>query len=158
MAGSLKSSGDSDDLVENHEINVTPFIDVMLVLLIIFMVAAPLATVDVNIDLPASTATPAPRPDEPVLLTIEADLTLSLGNDAVAREAMREKLDAVTGSNRVARIFLRADQAVAYGDLMEVMNTLRAAGYLKVALVGLEAASPVASEPAPGGPAAVAAD
>lgn len=166
MAGSLKSGGDSDDLVENHEINVTPFIDVMLVLLIIFMVAAPLATVDVNIDLPASTATPAPRPDEPVFLTIGSDLTLSLGNDVVQREGLSAALDTVTQGDREARIFLRADKAVAYGDLMEVMNALRAAGYLKVALVGLETTAPAGIEPtapagiepAAGGPAAGAAD
>ncbi|GHC67966.1 TonB system transport protein ExbD [Limoniibacter endophyticus] len=138
MAGSLKHSSDNDDMVESHEINVTPFIDVMLVLLIIFMVAAPLATVDINVDLPASTATPAQRPPEPLYLTVKPDLTLSVGNDAVARETIQAQLDAATGGDREARIFLRADKTVAYGDLMEVMNLLRTAGYLKIALVGLE--------------------
>jgi biopolymer transport protein ExbD len=69
----------SDELAEVHEINVTPFIDVMLVLLIIFMVAAPLATVDVAVNLPASTAEPQPRPDKPIFLTVKRDLTLALG-------------------------------------------------------------------------------
>ena len=116
MAGGIR---DTDDLADNHEINVTPFIDVMLVLLIIFMVAAPLATVDVNVDLPVSNATQAERPEQP--------------------GALAAALTAATGGDREQRIFLRADRAVAYGDLMGVMNTLRDTGYLKIALVGLDA-------------------
>ncbi|EGJ22416.1 biopolymer transport protein ExbD [Cereibacter sphaeroides WS8N] len=135
MAGFRGSDG--DDL--NHEINVTPFIDVILVLLIIFMVAAPLSTVDVPVDLPGSTASQSQRPEEPIFLTLQKDLTLSLKNTAIARAALQADLDAATEGNRDTRIFLRADEAVPYGDLMEVMNLLRGAGYLKVALVGLEA-------------------
>ena len=130
--------GGDDDLVEAHEINVTPFIDVMLVLLIIFMVAAPLATVDIGVDLPASAAEPQPRPDKPIYLTVKPDLTLAIGDDIVARDALSSSLDAATSGNKDERIFLRADKTVSYGDLMEVMNALRDAGYLKVALVGLE--------------------
>ena len=137
-----------DDLDESHEINVTPFIDVILVLLIIFMVAAPLATVDVNVDLPGSTATPAPRPETPLFLTLKDDLTLAIGNDTVPRPAFAATLDSRTKGDRQTRILLRADKAVAYGDLMEVMDLLRGAGYLKIALVGLETA-PVADAPAP---------
>jgi biopolymer transport protein ExbD len=146
MAGGIRDSG-GDELSENHEINVTPFIDVMLVLLIIFMVAAPLATVDVNVDLPASSAKPAERPEEPLYLTVKDDLSLNLGNDAVAREALTASLAARTGGNKDTRIFLRADKAVDYGHFMEIMNMLRDSGYLKIALVGLENAA-AASQPA----------
>ncbi|MGV1871146.1 TonB system transport protein ExbD [Agrobacterium rosae] len=140
MAGGIRESS-GDELSENHEINVTPFIDVMLVLLIIFMVAAPLATVDVNVDLPASSAKPAERPEEPLYLTVKDDLSLNLGNDVVAREALTARLDARTGGKKDTRIFLRADKAVDYGHFMEIMNMLRDSGYLKIALVGLEGAA-----------------
>ena len=125
-------------LDEVHEINVTPFIDVMLVLLIIFMVAAPLATVDIQVDLPASNAEQQKRPEKPIYLTVRSDLSLALGNDAVGRDLLPRALDAAVQGDKDARIFLRADKAVPYGELIEVMNLLRAAGYLKVALVGLE--------------------
>lgn len=128
-----------DDLAEAHEINVTPFIDVVLVLLIVFMVAAPLATVDAPVDLPASNAPAQPRPDKPLFLTVRADRGLVLGDAAVAREALGPALDGATGGDRDQRVFLRADGGVPYGELMEVMNALRGAGYLKVALVGLDA-------------------
>ncbi len=110
----------------------------ILVLLIIFMIAAPLATVDVPVDLPATTAERQQRPDKPVFLTIKADRTLAIGDDPVARDALASALDAASHANHDERIFLRADRAVSYGDIMEVMNALRTAGYLKVALVGLE--------------------
>jgi biopolymer transport protein ExbD len=129
----------SDELTEVHDINVTPFIDVMLVLLIIFMVAAPLATVDVPVDLPSSNTERQQRPDKPVFLTIKTDLSLAIGDDTVSAGDLPSALDAATGSNRDQRIFLRADRAVPYGDVMQVMNLLRSSGYLKVALVGLEA-------------------
>ena len=134
----MRLARNDDDLPEAHEINVTPFIDVMLVLLIIFMVAAPLATVDVPVDLPTSTARPQPRPDKPIFLTVQADRSLSLGDAPVMREQLGGALDAATGSARDTRIFLRADRSVDYGELMAVMNLLRGAGYLKVGLVGLE--------------------
>ena len=135
---SVRLDHGEDTLTEVHEINVTPFIDVMLVLLIIFMVAAPLATVDILVNLPASSVEPQPRPDKPLYLTVKADLALALDNNPVSRDLLRSTLDAATSGNKDARIFLRADKTVPYGDLMEVMNLLRAAGYLKVALVGLE--------------------
>ena len=129
-----------DELVENHEINVTPFIDVMLVLLIIFMVAAPLATVDVSVDLPSSTAQPQPRPEKPLFLTIKADRTLALGDDPVTKDDLGAQLDRESGGDKMQRVFLRADKTVDYDALMQTMNTLRAAGYLEVALVGLDTA------------------
>jgi biopolymer transport protein ExbD len=139
MAASLNQG--NGDLAEVHEINVTPFIDVILVLLIIFMVAAPLATVDVAVDLPASNAQPQPRPDKPVYLTVKPDLSLSIGNETVGRAALSGVLDASTSGQKDTRIFLRADKLVPYGEVMQVMNLLRSAGYLKVALVGMEQAS-----------------
>jgi biopolymer transport protein ExbD len=130
-----------DELEENHEINVTPFIDVMLVLLIIFMVAAPLATVDVSVNLPSSTAQPQPRPEKPLFLTIKADHSLALGDDPVTRDDLGAVLDRESGGDKTQRIFLRADKTVDYDALMQTMNTLRAAGYLEIALVGLDAVS-----------------
>ncbi|KAB2781891.1 TonB system transport protein ExbD [Brucella anthropi] len=150
MAGKVREGG-GDDLELNHEINVTPFIDVMLVLLIIFMVAAPLATVDVKVDLPASTAAPAPRPDKPLYVTLKDDLSISVGNDTVARERLGVALDGLSEKNKEARIFLRADKNVGYGELMRVMNLLREAGYLKIALVGLETVGADQSGAAPTG-------
>ena len=152
MAGRLRDAA-ADELEETHEINVTPFIDVILVLLIIFMVAAPLSTVDVPVDLPGSTAAPSARPKDPVYLTLDRDLTLSLAETAVARDRLAAELDRVTGGDRETRVYLRADAAVPYGDLMAVMDLLRGAAYLKVALVGIEAL-PGATPAAPAGMAA----
>ena len=149
MAGRLDDG--SGDLAENHEINVTPFIDVMLVLLIIFMVAAPLSTVDVPVDLPVASAKPQPRPNKRLFLTVKSDLSLALGNDTIVSTQLAGALDSATSSDREQRVFLRADKTVPYGEVMRVMNLLRAAGYLKVAMVGLEEApAPVAAPPAGG--------
>lgn len=148
MAGRIRESS-GDELDVNHEINVTPFIDVMLVLLIIFMVAAPLATVDIVVDLPTFNAAPAPRPGEPLFVTLSEDLSLAIGNNPIEREALATSLDKITDGDRETRVFLRADATVSYGALMEVMNLLRASGYVRIALVGLEAANTVA---VPNGP------
>jgi biopolymer transport protein ExbD len=136
---SVRLDHGSDELGELHEINVTPFIDVMLVLLIIFMIAAPLATVDIAVDLPASTAQQSPRPDKPLFVTLKPDMSLTVGDEAVTRDTLAAALDRATGGDKSQRVFVRADKAVAYGDLMSSMNALRDAGYLHVALVGLEA-------------------
>ena len=130
----------SDDLQQVHEINVTPFIDVILVLLIIFMIAAPLATVDVPVDLPAATVKRQPRPDKPTFVTMKADRTLAIGDAAVARDQLAGALRRATESDRNRRIFVRADKTIPYGDVMNLMNDLRAAGFVKIALVALEGA------------------
>ena len=148
MAGSVHDADDDDDLEEHHEINVTPFIDVMLVLLIIFMVAAPLSTVDIPVELPVSTATPQPKPDKLVFVTIKPDLGLVVGETPVASQGLTAALDTATAGKKETRLFLRADKAVAYGEVMRVMNLLRAGGYLKIALVGVEAIE-AGSTPAP---------
>ncbi|WP_338333526.1 TonB system transport protein ExbD [Acetobacter sp. LMG 32666] len=123
---------------EASEINVTPFIDVMLVLLVIFMVTAPLTTVNVPVDLPSSTEKPTPRPDDPVFLTVKADHGLALGEEDISTAVLPGALAAATKGNKEERIFLRADKTVDYGTLMGVMDKLRTAGYLKVALVNLQ--------------------
>ncbi len=128
----------TDELTEVHDINVTPFIDVMLVLLIIFMVAAPLATVDVGVDLPSSTAPQQQRPPKPVYVTLKADGSLAIGDNMVSREALPAALASATGGDKEQRIFMRGDRAVPYGDVMQLMNVLRDSGYLKIALVGME--------------------
>ena len=128
---------DDDEL---SEINVTPFIDVMLVLLIVFMVAAPLSTVDVQVNLPASSAPPADRPPDPVWLTLTAEGALHLADAPGDIAALAETLQGRAKATPETPVFLRADQSVDYGALMHVLDALRAGGYLKVALVGLEAA------------------
>ncbi|MDX7987455.1 TonB system transport protein ExbD [Xenorhabdus sp. 12] len=134
----IRLNEDLDDSGELHEINVTPFIDVMLVLLIIFMVAAPLATVDIKVDLPASSAQPQPRPEKPVFLTVKADHQLYVGEQQVDRDTLSSVLDQTTQSNKDTTIFFQADKTVDYETLMSVMDSLRKAGYLKIGLVGME--------------------
>src|ERR1700752_3683287 len=110
--------GDDGDFAESHEINVTPFIDIMLVLLIIFMIAAPLSTVDLPVDLPTSTATPQKKPDKPTYVTIKSDLAVAIGETMVKRVDLVKTLDADSEKGKDRRIFLRADRAVPYGELM----------------------------------------
>ena len=141
---------DDADFAEAHEINVTPFIDVVLVLLIIFMVAAPLSTVDLPVDLPTSTAVPQKRPDKPTYVTIKADLAVAIDETPLKRVDLVRTLDAMPGQGKDRRIFLRADRGVPYGELMDVLERLRVGGYVKVALVALEGVPD--AQPAPGTP------
>jgi biopolymer transport protein ExbD len=140
---------DDEDFGETHEINVTPFIDVILVLLIIFMVAAPLSTVDLPVDLPTSSAAPQKKPDKPTYVSIKADLAVAIGEAPVKRADLVRTLDAAD-PNKGRRIFLRSDRAVPYGDMMDVLELLRLGGYTKVALVALEGRGDVPAQAAPG--------
>ena len=128
MAMHLPSGSNSDDLDVLHEINVTPFIDVMLVLLIIFMVAAPLATVDIGVNLPASTAPEQPRPDKPVFVTIKSDATIAIGETIVPRAELGASLDAATSSHKDATIFVRGACRIADSASASSRSRLRVLG------------------------------
>jgi biopolymer transport protein ExbD len=138
---------DDADFAETHEINVTPFIDVILVLLIIFMVAAPLSTVDLPVDLPSSTAIPQKKPDKPTYVSIKSDLAVAIGENLVKRVDLVRSLDAMANADKEHPIFLRADRAVPYGELMDVLEILRAGGYAKIKLVALEGVPDAALPP-----------
>ena len=117
------------------EINVTPFVDVMLVLLIVFMVTAPLLTVGVPVDLPKVKASALTDQKDPIEITIKLDGTLYLGETEVEVENLIPRLKAITDQNTEARIYVRGDRVVAYGRIMEIMSLINSAGYIKVALV-----------------------
>src|SRR3954462_8897436 len=125
---------DDNDFAESHEINVTPFIDVILVLLIIFMVAAPLSPVHLPLDLPTSTASPQKKPDKPTYVSIKPDLAVAIGENLVRRVDLVRTLDAMADASKDNFIFLRADRAVPYGEMMDVLEILRAGGYTKIKL------------------------
>jgi biopolymer transport protein ExbD len=148
MGSLTETELDDDDFPETHDINVTPFIDVILVLLIIFMVAAPLSTVDLPIDLPSSTASPQKKPGKPTYVSIKPDLEVAIGETPVKRLELVRSLDAMADSSRDRFVFLRADRAVPYGELMNVLELLRAGGYAKIKLVALEGA-PDRAAPSP---------
>ena len=138
---------DDGDFAETHEINVTPFIDVILVLLIIFMVAAPLSTVDLPVDLPSSTATTQKKPDKPTYITIKPDLAVAIGETPVKRVDLVRSLDAMPDASKDNFVFLRADRSVPYGEMMDVLEILRAGGYAKIKLVALEGVPDTALPP-----------
>jgi TonB system transport protein ExbD (group 1) len=127
---------------QNAEMNITPFVDVMLVLLIIFMVAAPLATVDVPVDLPSNAATASPPPTDPVYVSVQADGQLFVQERLVDLAGLVASVNRLTGGQTDTRMYLRGDQAVDYGTLMRVMNTLQKAGYTRISLVASEELEP----------------
>ena len=146
MAAALPNP-DEDDLAEAHDINVTPFIDVILVLLIIFMVAAPLSTVDLPIDLPSANSAPQKKPEKPVYVSLKGDLELFVGETPVKRADLASRLSGESES-KDRRIYLRADKSAPYGELMAVLDLIKGAGFTKIALVALEGApAPTGGQP-----------
>lgn len=117
------------------EINVTPFVDVMLVLLIVFMVTAPLLTVGVEVDLPKTKAGQINADAAPLVVSIKADGSLHLQDTEVPADALVPRLQAISDANPLVRIFVRGDKAVAYGEVLGVMGRIQAAGFERVALV-----------------------
>ena len=144
MAAKLSGSGGGKYHVEaNADINVTPFVDIMLVLLIIFMVAAPLATVSVPVTLPRAVAPPQQNPPKPVFISIQNDGDVFIGDFRTDIGSIGSDLTAQIGRRNPAeeRIFIRADQQTRYGDFMQVMNALQDNGFYSVALVGEDQSS-----------------
>ena len=135
------------------EINMTPFIDVMLVLLIVFMVAAPMLTVGVPVDLPKTNAAPLEAQKKPLFVTVQANGNLYVQEQAVTINDLVPFLQSVTENDQEARILVRGDAQIAYGRMLEVMGTMSAAGFKKVGLVAEMPSGPTASAPATGAPA-----
>ncbi len=117
------------------EINVTPFVDVMLVLLIVFMVTAPLLTVGIKVDLPKVKATALTDIKDPIEITVKIDGEVYIGESKVEIENLIPRLNAITEQNTEARIYIRGDRVVAYGRIMKIMSIINSAGYIKVALI-----------------------
>ncbi|WAC61416.1 ExbD/TolR family protein [Brevundimonas sp. SL130] len=138
MAAKIKSGGGGNKVEANSDINVTPFVDIMLVLLIIFMVAAPLASVSVPIELPTAVAKAAPNPPKPVYISIQSDGDVFVGDSLTDVGSLGDDLLTQIGARNPAdeRIFIRGDQNTRYGDFMQVMNALQDNGFYSVALVG----------------------
>ncbi len=124
------------DDIEPHAVHLALFVDLILVLVVIFIAAAPLATVETAAGRPASTGNPQPQPDKPIFLTLKADLSLWIGDRMIDRQALASELHAASDGNKDTPIHLRADRKLSYADIFDVLNSLRAAGYLRVALVG----------------------
>jgi TonB system transport protein ExbD (group 1) len=141
MAAKLSGSGgDKYNIEQNHDINVTPFVDVMLVLLIIFMVCAPLAIPSVKVDLPPAVAQASKSPPKPVYITIEQNGNLHIGDHPTTLDDMGGDLKDAIGKRDPTRerVFIRADKETIYGDFMGVMNKLQDNGFYSVALIGLD--------------------
>lgn len=117
------------------EINVTPFVDVMLVLLVIFMITAPMMTAGVQVDLPKTVAKPVTGNDEPLIISIKKSGNIYLGEDRIKLQEVAERIGAVAGENKDIRLFVRGDTSVDYGRIMEVVGQINAGGFTKVALI-----------------------
>ena len=117
------------------EINVTPFVDVMLVLLIVFMVTAPLLTVGIPVDLPKVKANALTDQKDPIEITVNIEGEVYIGESLVEVENLIPRINAITEQNTEARIYIRGDRVVAYGRVMEIMSIINSAGYIKVALI-----------------------
>lgn len=136
MASLLPSN--QEELAENSEINVTPFIDVMLVLLIIFMVVAPLSTVSVDVNLPTSNAEAETVESEPFVVSLDENLSIAVLGETVSEANLAKELAKGSDGDVTKTLYLQADKKVGYGELMVFLNTLRSLGYSNVALVGLD--------------------
>jgi biopolymer transport protein ExbD len=130
--------GAEEDLVAQNDINITPFIDVMLVLLIIFMVAAPLSTVDTLVSLPQGAGAPAERPPERIMVSLALDGAVQVDGISVPRSALTARLADLAAQHAATPVYLSADQGVSYGDLMGLMAQLSKAQFREIGLVGLE--------------------
>ena len=131
----INSSRKKRRYTQMSEINVTPFVDVMLVLLIVFMVTAPLLTVGIPVGLPKVKASALTDQKDPIEITVKLDGNLYLGESKVEIENLIPRLNAITSQNTEARIYVRGDRVVSYGRVMNIMSIINSAGYVKVALV-----------------------
>ena len=134
----MKINNNNNNSFQNKpisEINVTPLVDVMLVLLIIFMITAPLLTTGVSVDLPTAESQALPGQDEPLTITINKKKEIFIGDNIIKAETLVVRLDAISGLNKKSRIFVRADEDLPYGDVMKLMSIITNAGYNKVALL-----------------------
>ncbi len=139
MAAKIGGGGGGKyEIQQNSEINVTPFVDVMLVLLIIFMVAAPLATVSVEIELPTAVSPPQTNPPKPIYISLQSDADIYIGDGRTSLGTLGDDLRRLIGTRNPdeERIFIRADKTTRYGDFMQLMNALQDNGFYSVALVG----------------------
>jgi len=137
----MRLSLEEDRVEETHEINVTPFIDVILVLLIIFMVAAPLLTVGVPIDLPKTSAAEVTEPQTPIIVSMNASRDYFIGDDKVAPDALKAQLAALAQGDPMRIVYVRGDRTIEYGKLMDLLGLVNTAGFAKVSLIA-EAAKP----------------
>ena len=159
MAGGLiKRGGGRGRSRPMAEINVTPLVDVMLVLLIVFMVAAPLMTSGVTVDLPKASAAPLTQDSKPLIVSINAEGKIFLQETELALSDLAPKLSAISQSKMDRRVFVRGDKGVNYGRIMETMAAITQGGFTKVALLAEQTGGPVVTSASPGLPAPVVAD